>query len=333
MPLALSQASAYISQRTSRYSILQYVEKLQETDRSGLGLLEFDGGDLRRDREASNSIMLTWQISFEHIREIRPSAAHLLSLMSFFDCPSIPCFLLRERGTSTRVGENWMKKWARAVLHWVRLETVSINPVESKQVNQNTEDEENEWDVIVLRNYSFMSITAEVTVFKMHPLVQLATQKWLMSHGRLERWGLQFINNLNGVFPSIAAGRSIVESWMALAMNVREKVFRGGHPDTLASMGNLALTYWKQGRWDEAEKLQVEVMETMKAVLPKGHPDTLASMGNLAMTYSNQGRWDEAEKLQVEAMKTSKAGRPKGHPDTLRSMNTMAFTLRDLRRR
>ena len=36
------------------------------------------------------------------------------------------------------------------------------------------------------------------------------------------------------------------------------------HPNTLTSMANLASTYWHQGRWGEAEKLFVEVMETSK---------------------------------------------------------------------
>ena len=36
------------------------------------------------------------------------------------------------------------------------------------------------------------------------------------------------------------------------------------HPLVLNSMGNLAFTYWRQGRWDEAEKFDVEVMETSK---------------------------------------------------------------------
>lgn len=67
----------------------QYVERLQEADRYGLSLLDHDTGDLRRDGEASNSIFLTWQISFEHIHTIRPSAADLLSPMSFFDRENI----------------------------------------------------------------------------------------------------------------------------------------------------------------------------------------------------------------------------------------------------
>ena len=47
-------------------------------------------------------------------------------------------------------------------------------------------------------------------------------------------------------------------------------------------MGNLASTYWKQGRWKEAEQLQVQVSEMTKRVLGEEHPFTLTSMNNLA---------------------------------------------------
>ena len=50
------------------------------------------------------------------------------------------------------------------------------------------------------------------------------------------------------------------------------------HPDTLHIMHNLAFTYWNQGRWDDAEILQVEVMNARKAKLGSGHPDTLHIM-------------------------------------------------------
>ncbi|KIW09738.1 hypothetical protein PV08_12022 [Exophiala spinifera] len=86
-----------------------------------------------------------------------------------------------------------------------------------------------------------------------------------------------------------------------------EKAFNGlmeslgaQHPSTLTSMANLASTYRHQGRWTQAEELEVQVMETMKRVLGEEHPSTLTSMGNLASTYRHQGRWTQAEKLEVQ---------------------------------
>ena len=57
------------------------------------------------------------------------------------------------------------------------------------------------------------------------------------------------------------------------------------HPDTLMNMANLASTYRDQGRWKEAEELEVQVMEARKRVLGQEHPSTLTSIANLALTF------------------------------------------------
>jgi pentatricopeptide repeat protein len=67
-------------------------------------------------------------------------------------------------------------------------------------------------------------------------------------------------------------------------METRKRVLGLEHPDTLISMNDLASTYGKKGRWDEAEELFVQVMETHKRVLGPEHPRTLTSMNNLSVT-------------------------------------------------
>lgn len=74
MPLAIVQAAAYISQRRPRCSVQQYLEDFRRSDRKRTTLLDCEGGQLRRDWEAKNSIIITWQISFDYIRQTRPSA-------------------------------------------------------------------------------------------------------------------------------------------------------------------------------------------------------------------------------------------------------------------
>src|SRR5438105_4133496 len=85
-------------------------------------------------------------------------------------------------------------------------------------------------------------------------------------------------------------------------------------------MANLASTFWNQGRWEAAEELEVQVMETRKKKLGADHPDTLTSMANLASTYRNQGRWEAAEELFVQVMETRKKKLGADHPSTLTSM-------------
>ena len=50
-------------------------------------------------------------------------------------------------------------------------------------------------------------------------------------------------------------------------METRKRILGQEHPDTLASMANLASTYRIQGRWKEAVKLQAKVIETRKMEL------------------------------------------------------------------
>jgi len=52
-----------------------------------------------------------------------------------------------------------------------------------------------------------------------------------------------------------------------------------------------------QGRWTEAEKLNVQVVQTRKQYFGPEHPDTLTSMKRPSIYYLNQGRWVAAEKL------------------------------------
>ena len=89
-------------------------------------------------------------------------------------------------------------------------------------------------------------------------------------------------------------------------------------------MGNLASTYWNQGRWNEAEQLQIQVMDMTKKLLGAEHPDTLSSMADIASTYWKQGRWNEAEQLQIQVVDMRKKLLGAEHPDTLIGMANLA---------
>ncbi|KAL5331275.1 hypothetical protein ACEPPN_000804 [Leptodophora sp. 'Broadleaf-Isolate-01'] len=113
------------------------------------------------------------------------------------------------------------------------------------------------------------------------------------------------------------------------------------HPDTLSSMAHLASTLWNQGRWIDAEKLQVQVMEKSKTKLGVDHPDTLSSMDNLAATYGNQGRNLGVRQLIALAMRdypampadrvkenhVQTAPTKEADPAVLRSLADLAFAL------
>ncbi|KAI9783322.1 MAG: hypothetical protein M1816_001420 [Peltula sp. TS41687] len=85
----------------------------------------------------------------------------------------------------------------------------------------------------------------------------------------------------------------------------QQRVLGQEHPDTLNSMGNLASTFRDQGRWKEAEELQVQVMETRNRVLGQEHPSTLNSIDNLAWIWKSQSRNTEALKSLFRCVELS----------------------------
>jgi hypothetical protein len=58
---------------------------------------------------------------------------------------------------------------------------------------------------------------------------------------------------------------------------------------------NLAELYRQQGRFDEAEPLQLRALGIVEKALGPDHPYLGMSLNNLAELYREQGRLDEAE--------------------------------------
>ena len=70
------------------------------------------------------------------------------------------------------------------------------------------------------------------------------------------------------------------------------------HPDTAGSLNNLALLYYSQGKYEEAETLFKRAIKVSEEVLGANHPYTAQSLSSLAIFYDNQGRYEEAEVLR-----------------------------------
>ncbi|OAL46892.1 TPR-like protein [Pyrenochaeta sp. DS3sAY3a] len=334
MPLALVQAAAYIRERAPRCSVQQYLNEYQQSDNRKTSLLNQAAGHLRRDETASNSVLITWQISFDHVRSMRQSATDLLSLMSFFDRQGIP----------------------EDVLH---------SP--HGKANNPFED-----DVVTLRDYSFITVTREEQTFEMHGLVQLATRTWLENQGQLDRWRTQFISNLcvkmptgehenwkkcQALFPHARAalaqrpdnketlkvwalllyntawyaweqGRAAEAEEMAVvSMEVRTEALGEEHAETLGSMAMVGLARSLGGRYAEAETINRKTLARREKVLGPEHPNTLTSMINLAGVLNSQGKYKEAEAMNRQTLVWTEKVLGPEHLSTLTTMNNLALVL------
>jgi serine/threonine protein kinase/tetratricopeptide (TPR) repeat protein len=105
--------------------------------------------------------------------------------------------------------------------------------------------------------------------------------------------------------------------------------FGPSHPKTLASMNALAMVYNHLNRFDEAETLFKQVLQSRRAELGVGHTDTLGSMNNLGFFYQQRQCYDQAEPLLKEAIEGWRVTLGAYHWETLSGMNNLALVYLD----
>ena len=93
-------------------------------------------------------------------------------------------------------------------------------------------------------------------------------------------------------------------------------------------MANLASTYRNQGRWKEAEELEVQVMETSKRVLGAGASFHADQHGQPGVDVLESRTMEGGRRAGGASDGDEKEGVGAEHPDTLTSMNNLAWTLK-----
>ncbi|KAM7215496.1 P-loop containing nucleoside triphosphate hydrolase protein [Rhypophila decipiens] len=311
VPLAISQAAGYIRAGAPRSSPEKYLDEFRAGERKRIKLLRHDGGDLRRDGSASNAILTTWQISFEHICSKRPSATDLLSLMSFFDRQGISESLLKDSDGAQGVKSN--KK-------------LEAGESESEDDCNNAEDMFED-DVAMLQDYCLVSTNEAGDVFEMHGLVQLSTRKWLEARGLQEKFKAQFVKRMAMSFPTgdysnwVICRRLFVHVEKAMGCRPADGEMEEVWARLLYNGGWYALL---QGQYEIAERMVDKARRTREKRLGREDEASLQSVLLYASVMKARGRWKEAESLDVQVMETSSRVLGEEHPDTLTSMANLA---------
>ncbi|KAJ7724108.1 hypothetical protein B0H16DRAFT_1472547 [Mycena metata] len=176
-----------------------------------------------------------------------------------------------------------------------------------------------EWDSLQfldatneVQSYSLISFDAEKKVFSIHPLVHSWSQGTVqnpegymftmgsilgMALSERPQWDMQLASLL--LCPHIE---------LAVKMDVEiALVFRAQY----------ATIFWEGGRYQQATRLQEEVLEKQKQLLGADHPEILSTMGNLANSYSYL-------ELNVLVLEKERQLLGKNHPDTLTTMGNLA---------
>ena len=332
LPLAITQAAAYIAIRQTRFTISKYLAQLRQNET----ILLKDMGDLRRDYEVPNSILKTWQISFNQIKSHYPQSADLLSLMSVLSRQGIPQSLICRDKEISEI------KDALDTLH----------------------------------NFLLITREREDGIFGMHRLVQLAMKTWLASHNEINKWENEALRLLTLSFSWEVGYEQRWYMLLPHAEVVSEYIYhdqtellrlatlstqmtmyfqlQGKYKAALKSIQRAvnihqllkmedsaliesllfqALVFRELGRYDEAETISRKVLESheshesLESPLGNDKRIELRVLSNLASALEGQGKYEEAELLYQLVVEAAKKDLGERNVWTLTYMNNLALVL------
>ncbi|KAB8235186.1 uncharacterized protein BDW43DRAFT_299123 [Aspergillus alliaceus] len=287
LPLAITKASAYINKNC--LSLPTYLALLQEQESEVVDLLSEDFKDPGRYKDIQNPIHRQDQL-----------AADYLSFMACTNPRNIPQSLLPPP-TSRNIKlmhkdislhrlvhiatQNWLRNNA-LFSHWIKRVADQMQKVfpDDHYINR-----------ALWREYL------------PHALALAYEDEFIIQRE-------QYVDLVAKIAGCLSSDGRYHEAEVLYSDLLKIKQVKDGpeHPNTLTSMANLASTFLNQGRWNEAEKLELEVLETRKAVL--------------VVEKSKTERWSEADKIFMQVMETRKTVLGAEHPDTLTIMASLAYT-------
>jgi tetratricopeptide (TPR) repeat protein len=348
LALAIVQAVAFINKNGIKLSY--YVQLYRASEQEATKLLGEEFQDQGRYRGTKNPVATTWYISFEQIRERDQLAANFLSFVACTAGNDIPESMLPTEGSQVAQIKaiGTLKAYA-----FITEQEAARDGRRGQQEPEQQEQMQRPTKVFDVHPLVHLAMRGWLKAHDQwldqatNTMMRLVEVVPLEDHGTREVWtaylpharhvvGVPEMHEVEARFRLLdRIGRceqtlgqyKAAEGTHQQLVQRRVKVLGKEHPDTLASMNNLADALSGQGQYTEAEQMHRETLALKEKVLGKEHPDTLVSMNNLAQALSGQGRYTEAEQMHRETLALREKVSGKEHPDTLASMNNLARAL------
>lgn len=331
-PLALDQAGAYIEE--TGCGVRDYLEIYQQ---HRITLLA------RRGRQATGypeSVTTTWSLSFQQVERVNPVAADLLRLCAFLAPDHIPEELLTEgapywppalqQAASDSFSFNEMLEPLLSFSLVKRLSDehlLSIHRlVQVVQLERIRPEERQHWAERVIRAFN--------AVFPADPKNDI--ESWSQCQRYLEQaQGCDaLIQEYQLLLPEGAAVLErtgiylrerilypLAEPLFQQALRIREQVLGAEHSATAQTLNNLALLYYKQGRYAEAEPLYLRALHIFEPEqLEVSYP-----VYGLANLYYQQEKYREAEALFLRALQIREQQLGPEHPEVAYPIKALAL--------
>ena len=294
LPLAISQAAAYM--RRTDEPIAGYLSMIQK-EKNRWKTLKNPEFDRHRRTQVPNSILETWNVSINLIRQESTLAYDIMHVLAFMDHQSIPLEIIHETAqVRMNAGDNISTADNVA-------STIKKDGNGSEEDSYSSEsDSDSEKDDISreakeaiarLQQFSFLGDRLhenKTRSYEMHKLVQDATRygiKKLMDRHRRGYYARIAFDVIDRLFPT--SRREVwreCEKYLLHAQRAGEwaKMHRG-EERVSALLERVSGFMHDRGRWREKEPVNKKALQLRREVLGEKHPDTIRSMADLAATY------------------------------------------------
>ncbi|KAL7271558.1 hypothetical protein RUND412_005683 [Rhizina undulata] len=271
LPLALDQAGAYIRFRQIQFST--YFDRLEKGIEASF-MRKVQGFGLPPDKA---SVLTTWKLSFEELRE---DAQRLLCLCAFLSNEDIHEELFR-RGINAA---DWLKD-----MEGHRLENAIGGVFDFALAKRKNSSNGSFW---------------------IHPLVHTWTRERMDSTTQLQsaKDAILLVTfaidvNFHDKSPDDWIFKRHIFSHLSVCQENISKYFKESYDEKVFSAAeSISGTYSKLGYYKQAEALYKVVLVGCEKTLGKDHPSTLRTVKNIASVFNNLGRYDEALEYYQRAL-------------------------------
>lgn len=334
LPLALDQAGAYLEE--TRCGLSAYCD-LFHTQRTALLQQRGEGS-----RHHPASVFTTFTLAITATTQRHPAVGDLLRVCALLQPDAIPEELFLE-------GSIYLGPLLQAVctdpLEWNRMvalacsysllsrnaeeQTLSLHRlVQAVLLDGLTEDERRRWGHRLVRATSALfPAKAIYTNWKWGERLLPHALLWLsrLAEEKKPTPAVFQLLSRTGTYLRERGHYRKAKLLLKHALAIAEQRWGTEHPDTAASLNNLALLYCQQGQYERSEPLHRRALAIRERQLGSEHPDTAASLNGLASLYYQQGKYTQAEPLYLQALAIQEQQLGAEHPDTAASLSNLAL--------
>jgi tetratricopeptide (TPR) repeat protein len=265
-PLALDQAGAYLEETKCRFG--DYLSAYQDHRRTLLA---------RRGTQVTNypdSVATTWSLSFQRVEQANPAVAELLRLCSFLSPDRIPEELIKDgvahwtpllqqaaadRFTFNQMIEELLK--FSLVKRLAEEQMLSLHRlVQAVQMDTMELEAQSQWArrVVLAVNGAFPHDSKDVSTWPqcLRYLEQAQACDMLIQQHTFMFPDAADLLERAAIYLSEHASHNIAELLFQRTLRIREQSLGPEHPDVASSLNGLAVLYYHQGKYAEAEPVR-----------------------------------------------------------------------------